>query len=377
MDFRVLGPLEVSDGGNALALGGPKKRAVLAILVVHANSVVSADHLIDEVWGEEAPKSARRTLHSYVANLRKTLNVHGEILSGRQGGYILEVDPSSVDVVRFAQNVDEARSLHVTDPTGAMRLLDEAFAMWRGPPFGSLTDDVPSLRIESARLEELRLTAVELRIDCEFEIGHGDSTIGDLECLVAEHPYREGLWHRLMLALYRSGRQGEALGAYQRVRKILGEELGIEPSRGLAQLEEQIQPARRARGPRVVPPGPRRASRSSKSRSSSRTQPSTATRPRQRRRRARPCSNTPEISRRPFSQETASPWRPHTARSSAGKAHWTVSIASWTTRSGVGANPSLSPVRPEPARRPSSPSLPGAPRLLIPDWSSPAVPVRG
>ncbi|MFV1960678.1 MAG: BTAD domain-containing putative transcriptional regulator [Acidimicrobiia bacterium] len=236
----MLGPLEVFDGDALVSLGGPKKRAVLAVLVVHANSVVSADRLVDEVWGEESPKSARRTLHSYVANLRRLLNVHWEILYGRQGGYMLEVDPSSVDAGRLELIVEQARSLRVTDPVGALGLLEETLVMWRGSPFGSLAGEVPSLQTESIRLEELRLVAVELRLDCELESGRAGPMIGELERLVVEHPFREGLWRRLMLALYRSGRQGEALGAYQRARLVLGEELGIEPSRDLAQLEEQI-----------------------------------------------------------------------------------------------------------------------------------------
>ncbi len=240
VDIRVLGPLEVLDGDSAVALGGPKKRAVLAMLVVHGNSVVSAGRLVDEVWGEGSQRSARRTLHSYISNLRKSLNVHEELLLGRQGGYVLNTDAARVDAALFAQNVETARSLHATDPAGALVLLDEALAMWRGSPFGSLADDVPSLRIESTRLEELRLDAIELLIDCEFEIDGGGPRIGDLERLVVEHPYREGLWRRLMLALYRSGRQAEALGAYQRVRRILGQDLGIEPSRELVQLEDQI-----------------------------------------------------------------------------------------------------------------------------------------
>lgn len=240
MDIRVLGPLEVLSGDTAVALGGPKQRAVLAILAVHGNSLVSADHLVDQVWGETPLKSARRTLHSYIANLRRLLNVHGDVLHGRQGGYVLDADAVNVDAVRFARNVKTARSLYAADPAEAVSLLDETLAMWRGPPFGALADDIPSLRIESARLEELRLVAMELRIDCELEIGRDGPGVGDLEGLVVEHPYREGLWRRLMLALYRSGRQGEALSAYQRVRRILSEELGIEPSRELMRLEDQI-----------------------------------------------------------------------------------------------------------------------------------------
>jgi DNA-binding SARP family transcriptional activator/tetratricopeptide (TPR) repeat protein len=240
MDFKVLGPLEVFDGDAVVGLGGPKKRAVLAVLLVHANSVVSAGRLIDEVWGEEAPKSARRTLHSYIANLRRSLNVHGEILRGRQGGYVLEVDASSIDALRFEHNVEVARSLWETDSVGALGLLEETLVMWRGPPFGLQAGDVPSLQTESTRLEELRLAAVELRIDCELAAGRRGPGIGELERLVVEHPFREGLWRRLMMALYRSGRQGDALSAYQRARRVLGEELGIEPSRNLRQLEEQI-----------------------------------------------------------------------------------------------------------------------------------------
>jgi DNA-binding SARP family transcriptional activator len=240
MDIRVLGPLEVVDGAKPVALGGPKKRAVLATVVVHANTVVSADRLIDEIWGEDPPASARRTLHSYVSSLRKALNIHGEILSGRQGGYLLDVDASAIDAERFSRNIELARTLRSSDSVEALRLLNETLALWRGPPFGSLAGDIPSLQIESTRLEELRLVALELQIDCEFDLGREGMAIGDLERLVLEHPYREGLWHRLMVALYRSGRQGEALAAFQRIRRILIEELGIEPSRRLTQLEDQI-----------------------------------------------------------------------------------------------------------------------------------------
>ncbi|MFV2039540.1 MAG: BTAD domain-containing putative transcriptional regulator, partial [Acidimicrobiales bacterium] len=213
---------------------------VLAVLVVQRSSVVSADRLVAEVWGELAPKSARRTVHSYIASLRGSLNVGREILCGRQGGYALDVDPARVDAARFESNVESARSRHVSDPVGALGLLNETLSMWRGSPFGVLAGEVPLLRTEATRLEELRLVAVELRIDCELAAGRGGPGIGELERLVVEHPFREGLWRRLMLALYRSGRQGEALSAYQRARRVLGEELGIEPSRGLTQLEEQI-----------------------------------------------------------------------------------------------------------------------------------------
>lgn len=237
MRFRVLGPLEVDAGDGPLPLGGPKQRAVLANLLIRANQVVPADILIDAVWGEVPPEKARNTLQTYVSNLRKSLG-DGR-LEGRPPGYVLLLEPFELDASRFDALLRDAKKQLPVDPGVALADLDDALALWRGPALADLGDQ-PSLLAEAARLNELRIEAQEDRIEGLLSIGDQATAIGALELLLADHLLRERLWALLMLALYREGRQAEALGAYQRAREILADELGIDPSPGLTRLQERI-----------------------------------------------------------------------------------------------------------------------------------------
>jgi serine/threonine protein kinase len=237
MEFQVLGPLQVVGPNGPLPLGGPKQRAVLAHLILRANRPVPADVLIDELWGDEPPDTARNTLQSYVYRLRKILG-NGR-LEGRDGSYVLSVDPSELDASRFEAIVRDAKALASTDPAAAATLFSDALGLWRGAPLADLTDE-PSLRGEIARLEELRLSATERRIAAEIASGGHSTVVSELEALTSRYPLRERMWANLMLALYRLGRQAEALSTYQRAREVLAEELGAEPSPDLQHLHEQI-----------------------------------------------------------------------------------------------------------------------------------------
>jgi WD40 repeat protein/DNA-binding SARP family transcriptional activator len=236
----MLGPLEAYYEDELIALGGPRQRTVLALLLVNANKVVTTDRLIDELYGDEPPDAARKSLQSYVANLRKALNKGRELLQSRPPGYLLEVDSSQVDARVFERLVHQARAALEKDPATARDHLTEALAQWYGSPMIDVADEAPSLRQEAVRLRELRLSAIEDRIEAGLKLGQHQAASVELESLVAEHPLRERLWGQLMLALYRSGRQAEALRAYQKARRILGEELGIEPSPALQELEDRI-----------------------------------------------------------------------------------------------------------------------------------------
>ena len=238
MEFRLLGSVEVVEQGNgAISLGGPRQRAVLAHLLLRANNLVPTEVLIDEVWGDEPPEAARNALQSYASHLRKAIGPGR--LEGSRAGYVLRVDPSEVDTVRFLSLLRDAQRLMPIDPKASVPAYDEALSLWRGPAFGDLAPE-PSLRAEAARLDELRLAAMEDRIEALLTIGVHDQVIGELEGLTARHPLRERLWGQLILALYRAGRQAEALGAYQRAREILSDELGIDPSPDLRRLHERV-----------------------------------------------------------------------------------------------------------------------------------------
>jgi DNA-binding SARP family transcriptional activator/DNA-binding beta-propeller fold protein YncE len=234
LDFRLLGPLEVRDGDRPLPLGGRKQRTLLAILLLHANEVVSSDTLIDGLWGEHAPKTAGTALQVYVSNLRKLLSA--ERLETRTPGYLLHVEPDELDLARFERLASEGNG---DDPQTAASALAEALTLWRGRPLADFAYD-SFAQGEIVRLEELRLAAVEQRIEAELKLGRHAELVGELEALVAEHPHRERLITQLMLALYRSGRQTEALEAYRHARQVLVEELGIEPSPALRELEKAI-----------------------------------------------------------------------------------------------------------------------------------------
>jgi DNA-binding SARP family transcriptional activator len=237
MEFLILGPLEVSEDGRKLALGGPKQRAVLAHLILRTNRVVPADLLIDGLWGEEPPESARNTLQTYVYRLRRLLG-DGRI-EGRDGGYVLVAAIDEVDAARFEALVKQGKAQVANDPGAAAATLSDALSLWRADAVADVTDE-PSLRGEAARLEELRLSATEHRIAAEIEMGGHSTVVSELDALTARYPLRERMWANLMLALYRLGRQAEALAAYQRARQVLADELGTEPSRELQRLNDQI-----------------------------------------------------------------------------------------------------------------------------------------
>ena len=245
MEFRILGPLDVVEDGRSLELGGPKQRALLAALLLRANEVVSQDTLIDDLWGEVPPATAAKTLQAYVSRLRKALvEAGGEApttrLETQAHGYVLRIPPESLDAVLFQRGLEDGRqALAREDAKLAADRLREALALWRGSPLADLAYE-SFAQPEIARLGELRLTALEERIEADLALGREDELIGELETLVEQHPLRERLRGQLMLALYRAGRQAEALRVYQDGRQHLAAELGLEPSEGLRRLERQI-----------------------------------------------------------------------------------------------------------------------------------------
>ncbi len=239
MEFGLLGPLEVRKGERVVPVGGAKQRALLAILLLHANEVVSRDRLIDALWAERPPGTADRSLDHQVSRLRKTLEP-SEMLVTRSGGYVLEVEPEQIDARRFERLLEEGRRANAAGkPADAAEALREALALWRGDALADLAYE-SFARTEIERLEELRLAALEERVDADLALGRHQALVAELESLTAKHPLRERLRGQSMLALYRSGRQAEALRVYSETRKRLVEELGIEPGEALRQLEQAI-----------------------------------------------------------------------------------------------------------------------------------------
>jgi DNA-binding SARP family transcriptional activator len=234
MDFRLLGPLEVGGDEGALELGGIKQRSLLAMLLLHANEVVSSDRLIDALWGASPPLRSGKSIQVYVSRLRKALA--DDRLVTRAPGYVLYVESEELDLARFERLVGEARE---APPENASSKLSEALALWRGPPLADLAYE-QFAQPEIARLEEMRLTVVEQRLDAGLALGRHAELVPELETLVARHPLREHLRYQLMLALYRSDRQADALDAYRRAQRVLSEELGLEPSASLRRLEAAI-----------------------------------------------------------------------------------------------------------------------------------------
>lgn len=232
MEFRILGPLEVADDGRLLALGGTKQRALLALLLLRANEVVSQDRLIDELWGESPPESGKTALQVHVSQLRKALGP--DLIVTRPPGYVIQVGDGELDLHRFEQLVAAART---GEPVEAARLLREGLALWRGAALAELGD---SFAATERALEEQRLAALEQRIDADLALGEHADLVPELERLVREQPLRERLRGQLMLALYRGGRQADALEVYRSGRRLLDEELGLEPGEELQRLEKAI-----------------------------------------------------------------------------------------------------------------------------------------
>ena len=246
MQFRILGPLEVLDGQRRVELGRPKQRLLLAVLLVHANRVVALDRLIEELWGEQPPAQATASLQAYISNLRRVLEpsrqprTQPRVLVTQPPGYRLVITPADLDAARFAALAEEGHRLLAAErPHPAAQALREALALWRGPALADVADE-PFAQAERQRLEELRLVALEDRLAAELALGGHAAAVADLRELVGRFPFRERLHGLLMVALYRAGRQAEALRAFQSARRVLGEELGIDPSPWLRRLESDI-----------------------------------------------------------------------------------------------------------------------------------------
>jgi DNA-binding NarL/FixJ family response regulator/DNA-binding SARP family transcriptional activator len=241
VEFRILGPLEVVEDGESVALGTLKERLVLGVLLLHANELVSRERIIDELWGEAPPPTARKAVNIYVSKLRKALTEKGrDPIATADGGYRIGVDAEALDVARMEQLLTIARErVAAGDLATAAEHFRQALALWRGPTLAGLQLESHG-RADVARLDELRLTALLDRIDCDLALGHHEEVLGELRVLVGEHPLHERVRSQLMLALYRADRQAEALDAYQRAREVLVEELGIEPSPALQRLQKGI-----------------------------------------------------------------------------------------------------------------------------------------
>ncbi len=241
MEYRILGALEVVGESGPVALGTVKERLVLAVLLLHANEVVSRDRLIDELWGESPPPTAKKAVNVYVSKLRRTLTHDGaDPIQTVAAGYRLSIDADQLDSAQVQQLLTRARaSASAGELDTASELFRQALALWRGRTLAGL--ELESVgRHEIEQLEELRLTARMDRIDCDLALGRHEQLIGEVNRLVGEYPLRERLRAQQMLALYRAGRQAEALDAYQLARQTLVEDLGIEPSEALQRLQRGI-----------------------------------------------------------------------------------------------------------------------------------------
>jgi DNA-binding SARP family transcriptional activator len=245
MDFRILGPLEVLDEGRPITLGGSKQRALLALLLLHVNETLSTDRLIEELWGEHPPAKAAKTVQMQISRLRKALagevgNGSSDVVVTRERGYELRLDPERLDAHRFQRLAAEGRDeLAAGHAERAVRAFERALSLWRGAPLAELAYEAFAQQ-EIARLDDLRVAALEQLIEAKLALGRHAEVVGQLEALIQEHPYRERLRAQLMLALYRSDRQADALQAYQDARTTLVEELGIEPGERLRELERAI-----------------------------------------------------------------------------------------------------------------------------------------
>jgi DNA-binding SARP family transcriptional activator len=237
IELRVLGPLEARIEGASVALGAPKQRALLVHLLLHPNEGVSIERLIDELWPGDRPDTARHAIQVYVSRLRKALGDPARI-TARSRSYELHLEPGELDLERFRLRVEEAQALD-QDPAAAARLLREALSLWRGRALADL-DGEPAVRDVVLDLEEERLEATAGRIEADLAVGRHNQLVPELERLLVEHPARELLYGQLMLALYRSGRQADALDVYRRARTMLMKELGLEPSPRLRALQAAV-----------------------------------------------------------------------------------------------------------------------------------------
>ena len=238
MRVRILGPFHLEDGGRQITIGGVRQRAVLADLLLHANEVVPSEQLLVDLWGEDSPPSAANALQAAISRLRRVLPPGRLITTGP--GYMLRVFPAELDVAQFEQLIFEGRdALAAGAAAEAVQLLDQAMTLWRGPPLADFRYE-PFAQAEIARLEELQLACLEERNEAHLALGSAGALTAELGRMVADHPLRERLRGQLMLALYRSGRQTEALDAYREFRRTLMEELGLEPSSALRELEAAI-----------------------------------------------------------------------------------------------------------------------------------------
>ena len=232
----MLGPLEVLSDGRPLQLGTPQQRALLALLLLNANQVVTTDRLAEELWPGDAPKSAAKAIQVYVSTLRKAFGTARDALETRGNGYVLRVETGELDLHEFERLLERAKD---QEPAPRAATLRSALSLWRGAPIADLTYE-QFAQPEAARLEALRLLAQEERIEAELALGRGPELVPELEAIVAEHPLQERPRAQLMLALYRSGRQADALDVFREGRRILDEELGLEPGPALRELESAI-----------------------------------------------------------------------------------------------------------------------------------------
>ena len=260
MEFGLLGPLRITSGtGDVISLGGPRQRTVMAHLVLGVNRELTQDQIIDRVWGDRPPASARGSLQAYVSRLRSALGP--DRLEGRSGSYVLRASPDEVDALRFDALRAEGRLLALTDPEVAARCLRSALDLWRGSALSDLAGE-PSLAAAIARLSDERLSAGEEWVELELSLGRPALVVPYLEELLAEQPYREPLWRQLVLALYRSGRQQDALDAYARARCVLADDLGLDPGPDLRRMHDRVVrqdptldvPGRPLRGYRLLEP---------------------------------------------------------------------------------------------------------------------------
>lgn len=243
LQIRVLGPLEIVWAARPVDLGGNKARSLVARLLIDRGLIVPVDRLVDSLWGDHDGHGAEIALRSTISRLRKRLReagVPGDLIATRAPGYVLEVPAETTDVFVFERMVaDGKRQLTRRRPSEAMRIFEEAQGLWRGAAYSEVRDE-PFARAEARRLEEMLLAAIELRLDAAFTLGHHEALVGELETLTTQHPMRERLWSQRMLALYRCGRQAEALRVYQDLRSTLVDELGIEPGQDVSWMEHAI-----------------------------------------------------------------------------------------------------------------------------------------